>query len=80
MRVRQPFDSEGVDDGVTGTCFCCAGKSTAAWCGESGTVEVCRDCALVALPSLIADAVFQEFPHNSMQMAKDAFQKLEARF
>ncbi len=39
-------------------CTVCGKPATAIWDGPSDRIAICQECAIVALPALLADAVY----------------------
>lgn len=61
--------SSGTHHTETGHCTVCGATATAYWSGRA-IIEVCSDCAVKVLPSLIADAI----PNYSADAAKIAIE------
>ncbi len=71
-----------VENNPNATCFFCGSKNThASWIGDSGSIDICSNCATNTLPKLIGDAVYGGLPQNvkSKESNKSAVQYVEEK-
>ena len=71
-----------VESNPEAVCFFCSTKYThASWVGDSGSIDICSNCATNILPKFIGDAVYGGMPKSvkSKESNKSAVHYVEEK-